>query len=378
MSRESELAELLSLHGEWLASDNKRGKRADLSGAHLEHIDLSNTDLSGALFHGASLEGANLKGSTFFHCDFTDANLKDANLSEAILVLADFTGANLENANLAKTGVLSLSESRKNRRGPRFIDANLRHTNLHHAYCVGSDFSGANLDATQFSDTNLEQATFAKSDLSSLDFSRANLTNAKLQECLLRKTNMQQALLVGANLQRADLSQADLRSADLTSTNIEHCKLDGLQYNRRSFFRGIRLVGSYGSSRFIRFAKDQEFIEEFREAHPLAYIVWLGLTDCGRSMVRVALWSQVLSILFGLIYFSLGPDAFQISNPDGLKWSVFTTIYYSVVTFTTLGFGDITPNTPLAASIVIVEVVIGYMMLGILISILATKVARRS
>ncbi len=61
-----------------------------------------------------------------------------------------------------------------------------------------------------------------------------------------------------------------------------------------------------------------------------------------------------------------------------LRWSLFTTVYYSVVTFTTLGFGDITPRTPLAAGIVMLEVIVGYLMLGILISILATKVARRS
>jgi voltage-gated potassium channel Kch len=89
-------------------------------------------------------------------------------------------------------------------------------------------------------------------------------------------------------------------------------------------------------------------------------------------------WSLALSIAFGLIYYTLGESSFHIGNEHGLKWNLFTTIYYSVVTFTTLGFGDITPSTPIAAGIVMVEVVIGYVMLGILISILATKVARRS
>ena len=38
-----------------------------------------------------------------------------------------------------------------------------------------------------------------------------------------------------------------------------------------------------------------------------------------------------------------------------LGWSLFTTTYYSVVTFTTLGFGDITPGTPAAALVVTLE-----------------------
>jgi hypothetical protein len=53
-------------------------------------------------------------------------------------------------------------------------------------------------------------------------------------------------------------------------------------------------------------------------------------------------------------------------------------MYYSVVTFTTLGFGDIKPVTEIAAMVVMLEVVLGYVMLGGLISILANKLARRA
>ena len=53
-------------------------------------------------------------------------------------------------------------------------------------------------------------------------------------------------------------------------------------------------------------------------------------------------------------------------------------LYYSVVTFTTLGFGDIVAVTNWARLAVGVEVVLGYVMLGGLISILANKLARRS
>jgi hypothetical protein len=51
--------------------------------------------------------------------------------------------------------------------------------------------------------------------------------------------------------------------------------------------------------------------------------------------------------------------------------------YYSFVTYTTLGFGDIVPNDWIGEIIVVAEVVIGYVTLGLLLSILANKVARR-
>lgn len=54
-------------------------------------------------------------------------------------------------------------------------------------------------------------------------------------------------------------------------------------------------------------------------------------------------------------------------------------MYYSVVTFTTLGFGDIVPIGHFwARFFVVLEVILGYIMLGGLISIFANKLARRS
>jgi hypothetical protein len=51
---------------------------------------------------------------------------------------------------------------------------------------------------------------------------------------------------------------------------------------------------------------------------------------------------------------------------------------YFIVTFTTLGFGDIIPGPGWPQFWVALEVIMGYIMLGGLISILANKLARRS
>ena len=65
-----------------------------------------------------------------------------------------------------------------------------------------------------------------------------------------------------------------------------------------------------------------------------------------------------------------------------LKYAVpydwLTPFYYSIVTYTTLGFGDVIPQNKLGQCVVIMEVVAGYLTLGLLVSILANKVARRS
>ena len=88
------------------------------------------------------------------------------------------------------------------------------------------------------------------------------------------------------------------------------------------------------------------------------------------------LWSLGIAAVFALVFCALGPTAFEVKNlPED---NYLTMLYYSIVTFTTLGFGDVTPKTLPAAMIVMVEVIFGYIMLGMLISVLANKVARRS
>ena len=69
---------------------------------------------------------------------------------------------------------------------------------------------------------------------------------------------------------------------------------------------------------------------------------------------------------------------FSIDRPSGVQPGFREYSCYSVVTFTTLGFGDIGAVTNWARLAVGVEVVLGYVMLGGLISIFANKLALRS
>ena len=89
--------------------------------------------------------------------------------------------------------------------------------------------------------------------------------------------------------------------------------------------------------------------------------------------------SAILAAFFGGIYCLAFNDCFIFTNELlGQKPHWYDFMYYSVVTFTTLGFGDIVPSQPWARGIVALEVVLGYVMFGGLISIFANKLARRS
>jgi hypothetical protein len=218
-----------------------------------------------------------------------------------------------------------------------------------------ADFGGADLRGISFAGKFLEGVEFDGSDLREVDFTRA----------FCRKALFHNADLRGANLTGADFSEADVQ---------------GVVFDKKIKCRGMRITNSYGSPKFKRFAEHQDFIEEFKskKSNLPIYYLWMALSDCGRSLGRWALWSITFSFLFGVLFWGIGLESFEINK--SLKCNsndFFIMLYYSVVTFTTLGFGDITPITTGAATAVICEVVTGYVMLGGLISIFSNKLVER-
>lgn len=73
------------------------------------------------------------------------------------------------------------------------------------------------------------------------------------------------------------------------------------------------------------------------------------------------LWSFIYALLE-----SLHPGSFSHMSEEIFGHRPF--VYFSFVTLTTLGFGDITPQTPLAQSFTILEAIIGQMYLIIQVS----------
>jgi uncharacterized protein YjbI with pentapeptide repeats len=325
--------------------------------------DLADANLQGLNVKGANLRQANLRGVDLQEANLQEANLWGVNLEGADLVRANLKGADLRQANLSGVKLVGARLDGANLRETMLEGALLREANLEEADLLGADLTGANLWAA-----NLKGA---------------NLWAANLSGAYLREANLKEAGLREANLERADLAEANIkgrmfgkRKTTLYGANFYGAHVQGLKYNRWAHYQGTRLEGSYGSAWLRRFARDQDFIEEFRSSRlrfPL-YVIWLVSCDCGRSLSLWLSWAIVLAILFASKFHSLGEAAFA---PDGLPWGFGAMIYRSVVTLVTLGSGAIRALTLEAAWWVVAEVVLGYLMLAGLISILVNKLPRR-
>jgi len=119
-----------------------------------------------------------------------------------------------------------------------------------------------------------------------------------------------------------------------------------------------------------RMTQDAWYLAGFKRQHPYVYTAWKTSSDCGRSIIRWAMLSLIIALFFGAVYA-------DYSCPSWLGWmnynnwlekinpimvieqpnisqktpqafiprikTSFTPYYFSIVTFTTLGFGDIIP-----------------------------------
>ncbi len=321
----------------------------DLRGAHLDGMDFSNRILHAADLRHASLHGTNLSGA-----DLAAADLSGADLRSAELFSADFSGAIMSRVDLERAFLIEAT--------------------LPLAYLNGANLTGAHLSDADLTSARLNNARIVGADLS----------GACLKDADLRGANLEGSDLSNANLRRADLTGANLRGTSLVSADLSDANITAVKFDEKETCKDIRIDMAHGNALFKRYAQDQAYVEEYKVTRPLRYLLWKYSSNCGRSLLLWIMWCVVIAVGFSLVFqFHLGgAESFVLTELakepgyDPRDWAPM--LYYSVVTFTTLGFGDIIPKTQEAAWWIMAEVVMGYFMLGGLITILATKLARRS
>lgn len=78
--------------------------------------------------------------------------------------------------------------------------------------------------------------------------------------------------------------------------------------------------------------------------------------------------------IFALIYCMMPDGSFLGITSDGISWfeHLYNSIYFSVITITTLGYGDMCPLTFCAKAAVILETTLGMLVIGMFLNSVAT------
>jgi uncharacterized protein YjbI with pentapeptide repeats len=341
---------------------------------YLRGVNLSNTNLDNSNFEAAYLPEANFSHSSCRNTNFNSADLRKSTFVNSSLSNASFIKADLEEAELIKSNPYAANFHYAILKGANLNGVNANEANFSDAdfgisFCSSIDFSNKIENTVQFKRTKINNAW-----ISSACFSNAFMSEVEMSETTLSKSKFIRTNLSKSELNKSNLSQADLTGVNLENSNLENVNFFDATFTREGKYRGIRLQGSYGSARFERFAKDQNYLEEIKSSGfrgKILYNLWNIIADCGRTPYRWLLWSSIIIFGFGALY-----STYPLIK--GGNHTPFTPYYFSIVTFTTLGFGDVTPTNLAGEILVAFEVVIGYVMMGGLISIMATIIARRA
>lgn len=317
-------------------TSENRPLKLDLRGISLCNADLSGLDLSEYDFSYANLNGSIFSKTNFSFSKFHHATLEKTDLDECEFIGADLTYASLNECSARQGGF-----GRADLSYASMINSNLSRATLSHSIFVHSDARAANLD----------KARLSESDLSHAVFTRASLVQCDLKESNVEKTSFELANMQGARL----MSVKNFESANWIRADI----------------RDIDLRGAYLVRRFIA---DENFLYEFKTGSKLnmmMYHAWKITSDCGRSLTRFSICILVITLFFATLY-----GFVEIDYGDSKTW--FSSIYFSIVTLTTLGYGDVLPKSLAGQIIVTFHALAGFTGLGGLLSILGNKLARRA
>lgn len=110
------------------------------------------------------------------------------------------------------------------------------------------------------------------------------------------------------------------------------------------------------------------------ERHYLDWLFYKFLelsSHYGESFLRWGLTTVIFILVYGLLY--AGIDLLQTGGAMQASSGFFDYFYFSVVTFSSLGYGDITPITDLEKILIGIEVICGFLMLGSFMALLQRK-----
>lgn len=272
------------------------------------------------------------------------------------------------------------------RSGQPMIGFHLRRANLAHVNLVNPSGEPFLLIHSDLSRANLSHAHLYQLDLSGSSLLKANLSNASLHQANLHGCN-----LLGANLKDAaienviwgqELLQEQLARDEPEQAELHYAEAEEVARNirRNSQELGLNMeAGKY-------YYKERVF-QRYQMPKYSTDRLWSWLVDkisgYGEMPHRVVLFSGTLVFLCALVYWMLGvseggtilrydPHAHWLRNLHTLA----VCIYYSVTTFTTLGFGDISPVDNVPRLVSAMEAFIGSFSMALFVVLFVRRTNR--
>ena len=309
--------------------------------------------------------------------------LNDASFVNAFLMRANLANAKLERAHLEHA---ILDETHLE--NAYFMGAHLEHADLWKAHLENAIFEEAHLENAHLGNAHLENASLKKAHLGNAHLRLAHLENALLREAHLENADLERAYLRGSNFSNAFLQGTNFRKAIVDGeTLIWGCKINkrGIKEKDYTDFAGVGLysarvqpqikqlleynIRKSNWSLWYRGKSEKKWVVKLHQLVTSPVRWFWSISDYGLRTWRIILWFFGLAIVFAFAYF-LSPNCVMVYGRVGEIRGFVHALYFSVVTMTTLGFGDIAanPDSWQGQVLLMVQVIFGYVLLGALVT----------
>jgi len=261
---------------------------------------------------------------------------------------------------------------------------------MEHGGVTYLDLRGLRVEQTQIDkaflrNVNLRWAVFRDVGFKNARFVGCNLSQATLAECYLRHAKFEKCDLVNAHFDSCDFSQAAITESRIDFASFKNCeiRLENIAFHSdatpqamvrvcRSLKLNAMSMGNFAD------AGELTYLEKTYERRALYarkdWGSWLGsllqdlLWGYGEKPWRLALVMLVNIFVFGSVMYAV--DAL----PDKTFWEH---VYFSGITYLTVGYGDLAPVTPISRFIAVLNAGTGIGTFGMLIAAVTKKIMYR-
>jgi len=264
---------------------------------------------------------------------------------------------------------------------------------------------GVSLSGINLKYANMKNATLVNVDISNADLTRSDFSGASMYGANLEGANLFKANFEGANLKAANLLNCNLLGSDFSNTKLnnvewgkdykvinekeaetalaagEYEKARGKYKEAEDIYRSLKIslksqtlgddVGKFFEREMIARRKQLSRFSPQRIISKLTHLT-TGYGEKVGNIFNTAIWVIIsCALLYGIEGVSyrgyiLGFFG-DVEQLGGMLFVIGNLFYFSVVVFSTVGFGDIVPIGPLGKSIMIIEGIVGGLIMAILI-----------
>ena len=263
----------------------------------------------------------------------------------------------------------------------------------------GESLSGVQLKYADMRSAKLVNADLSNSDLTRSDFSGASLYGVNLEGANLFKANFEGVNLKSTNMRNCNLLGVDFTGAKLNNVDwgeeykvineveAEKAVADGDEQTAKDkyqeaedVYRNLKInlqsqtlgedVGNVFLREMITKRKQLPLFSPLRIASKIAYLTTGYGEKIGNILYTVIGTIVSCAFLYGIEGVSYGDKLLKFEGTQSFTemLNIFGDLFYfSVVVFSTVGFGEILPIGPIGKTLMIFEGLIGGLILAILI-----------